>query len=298
MAGAIVAVFTALAAWGWFAILRQQAPKLALAVYGVGLAVLLTIFAATFVVYVGDDAGLRRRGWFGTATLPWSEIGRYRISRRYGQLTCIFYDLSGRRRLAVNFTMLEENGQALFELLTRKLRELLPNESDEWPSFPHQEWASPDATRSRAATRVFLAATALAGLALYLGTAWGPGVWRDRQLLVHGQVAEGRAVAILEDEADRGVMYEFTTAEGARASGTVWIQRQEYPRYVQRGTVRIRYAGADPSRNSLEQLLRQRWPQDLAVVVAFSVSLLSATAMLILRRAARRPRGHSRSITP
>lgn len=288
MAGAIVVVFLALAAWGWFAILREQAPKLALAVYGAGLAVLLTIFASTLVTYAADETGLRRKGVFGAAALPWGEIGRYQILRRHGLLTCVFYDSSGKRRLAINFAMLEQNGQALFELLMRKLPALLPDQTHQWPALSHQQRASPDARRSRAMRGVLLPTAALLGLALYLGTARGPWVWRDQQLLGQGRIAIGAVVAVLEDEADRGVMYEFTTPEGARAYGTAWMRTEDYPRYVQSHTVPVRYSPADPSRNALEQVLRERRPQNLATIAAFSVSLLLAMAILMCSVRARR----------
>jgi hypothetical protein len=297
MAGAIVVVFLALAAWGWFAILREQAPKVALATYGAGLAALLAIFASTLVTYAADDTGLRRKGVFGTAALPWGEIDRYQILRRHGLLTCAFYDPSGKRRLAINFTMLEQNGQPLFELLMRKLPALLPDQIHQWPALSHQEWASPDARRPRAIGGVLLVTAALLGLTLYLGTACGPGAWRDQQLLGHGRAAIGTVVAVLEDEADRGVMYEFTTPEGARAYGTAWMRTEDYPRYVQSHTVPVRYSPADPSRNALEQVLRERRPQNLATIAAFSASLLSATVMLVwLLRTRRRSRSQSRPV--
>lgn len=137
---------------------------------------------------------------------------------------------------------------------------------------------------------------ALLGLALYLGTACGPGVWRDRQLLGHGRGAIGTVVAVLVDEADRGVMYEFTTPEGALAYGTAWIREEDYPRYVQSHMVPIRYSPADPTRNALEQVLRERQPQSTAAIAAFSASLLAAAMMLAwLLRTRRRSRDQSGS---
>jgi hypothetical protein len=299
MTGATVVVFLALAVLGWFAIAREHAPRLALAVYGVGLVVLLTVFASTFVTYVADDAGLCRKGLFGAARLRWGEIGRYRMLRHRGLLTCVFYDSSGRRRIAINFALLEESGEALFELLARKLPELLPGQAHQWPAFPYQQSALVDARRSRAMVPVLLASTALLGLAVYLGRTCGPLVWRDMQLLRHGRAAVGTVWAVLEGEADRGVMYEFTTSESVPASGTAWIRTEHYPRYVQKRTVSVRYLPGDPSKNALEQVLRERWPQDLATVAAFLASLLSGTAMIIcLVRARGRTRGQSVPVSP
>ena len=102
-------------------------------------------------VYQADEMGLTHLGWpFGPAHLSWDEIGSYRVhqawrgflSRRRGgvvycHLTYRLYDRQGRRRIGVDLALLEEAGEPLFDLLMRKLTEMLPGEEHSRPELPH-----------------------------------------------------------------------------------------------------------------------------------------------------------------
>lgn len=291
MGGAIVVVFLGLAGWGWCASLRRQAPGLELALSGAGLVVVLSVFAATRVSYVADEVGLRRRGVLSTAFLSWQEIGRYHMAPSAGLLTCVLHDLRGRRRMSVSFGLLEENGEALAALLRRKLPELLPDQEHEWPDALYQHAPSAEARRSHAVAPALLASAILLGTAAYLGLSWGPRAWRDEQLLRQGRMADGTVWAVLDDEAHRGAMYDATAEGGAPCRGAVWVRREEYPRYVEDRSVRVRDLPGDPRVNALELVLRERRPRHLAVAIGFMTCLLSGAVMLAwLRRARRRAR--------
>ncbi len=280
-AGAMMAAFVALAVWGWFAILREQAPGLALAVDLAGAAGLLAVFLATLVTYSADENGVRRKGVLGARFVGWDEIASYRVLGRRGQLTCILYDRAGKRRVAVSFALLGENGRPLFELLQQRLPELLPDQPTEWPPFAYRRSESAEATRSRAYRLALLALAVLVGIAGYLGATSGPAAWRDLQLARRGRTTSGSVWAVLADGTDRGVMYEFNDAEGERVSGAVWLSREDYRRIVGGPQVRVRYLPYQPTGNVLESVLKERWPREMAALAAITACLLSAAMILI-----------------
>jgi hypothetical protein len=298
IAGAIVAVYVALAVWGWITITRHHAPRIGVAVYGVGLGVLLIMLAAAFVSYAADGEGVRRRGLLGTVALPWEEIARCRVSRRLGVLRCVLCDRAGSRRLTINFTMLEENGQDLLDLLRVRLAEVAPSEAEGLTALPRERDAGPRAARERGRAYAALASAALLGVALYLGATQGSSIWRDRELLTHGQTAVGTVWAMLEDEGDRGALYRFTTAEGGDGSGALWIARKDYGRYVDGNRIQVRYLSRDPVVNLPERVLRERWRKDTRVIGACALCLATAFAVLLGLGLTRRPRGHAKPGSP
>lgn len=95
--------------------------------------VLMRLWPGLFAGWEADEQVLRCRGWCGTTAMRWDEIARYRLKRGHGSLEYSFYDSAGRRRASVNFGFLGEAGRPLFQLMQRKLREVLPAQNHDLP---------------------------------------------------------------------------------------------------------------------------------------------------------------------
>jgi hypothetical protein len=262
--------------------------------FGAGLLLELWLLAAGLAVYEADEFGLRRRGWRGVSAVRWDEIGRYRVRTSARELTYVLYDHQGRRRTGIDFQILAEGGEPLFELVMRKLPEVLPGQEHARPELPHlrrrRGGALPEdpaqralalRRRARAGLRLTLV---VAAIGLTVGSLGGWLLWTQARLVREGRMASAVVTRVASSPPDR-VWYTFATPDGQTHAGHDTLQLHQAQALHAGNAIRVRYLPERPQVNGALLGMRRSAHTRLGRTWLFHAPLYLAIALFFwLRR--------------
>ena len=290
--------------WAWLTDHSVKHRVEAVIIFGVfwggWLVLSLRGLAASCARYEVDEVSITRSGWLGRSGIRWDEIARYGIRRWGGDLTYLFYDREGRRRTSIDFQILARAGEPLFELLMRKLPEVLPGQEHPRPVLPHlrkrgklpedpAERVRALRRRARAQLRVVIFVTTLG---LFLGIWPGKHVWLHTRLVSHGLITSGQVTALRPNR----VRYSFSPGPGQIRKGSDPVSMDAFRQLRVGAAVAVRYLPGEPRVHELVVGIRHRVMWSLLAQLAVPFLGMVGLGLLSRRRTLSRLRALEQEI--